>query len=187
MPGLNYEYMARLVTKAQTGDSDAFAELYAATYQKEYAYAYQCLKDTYLAQDALQETFILALKNINTLKDPLLFVSWLNQICFRVCFNMQRKQHRHPEEPLQLDAASAQSNVSSTHTPEEQFIRIEQDQFIIQQVMALPPTESQAIVLRYYNDMKIDDVAHLMNVSKSTAKRYINNGLQHLRQTITKG
>ena len=45
MPALDYSYMAELVVNAQGGDSDAFAELYAATYQKQYQFAYSYLKD----------------------------------------------------------------------------------------------------------------------------------------------
>ena len=91
MSVLDYQYIAKLVTRTMTGDSDAFAELYAATYQRLYHFAYHYLKDEYLAQDALQETYILVLKNIHSLKNPELFISWLNQICFRICFNMQKK------------------------------------------------------------------------------------------------
>lgn len=91
MSVLDYQYIAKLVTRAMTGDSDAFAELYAATYQRLYHFAYHYLKDEYLAQDALQETYILVLKNMHSLKNPELFISWLNQICFRICFNMQKK------------------------------------------------------------------------------------------------
>lgn len=36
MAELNYDYIAKLVRKTQAGDSDAFAELYAATYKKQY-------------------------------------------------------------------------------------------------------------------------------------------------------
>ena len=64
MEALDYKYIAKLVSRAQIGDTDAFAELYAATYQRQYLYAYHYLKDEYLAQDALQETYILALKNL---------------------------------------------------------------------------------------------------------------------------
>ena len=88
MAALDYKYIAKLVEKAQMGDSDAFAELYAATYQRQYHFAYRYLKDEYLAQDALQETYILALKNLSKLKDPTLVIAWLNQINFRVCFNL---------------------------------------------------------------------------------------------------
>ena len=80
MAELDYGYISTLVSRARTGDSDAFAELYAATYQKEYRFAFNYLKDEYLAQDALQETYILALKNLYTLRDSKLFISWLNHI-----------------------------------------------------------------------------------------------------------
>ena len=54
MAALDYSYLASLVSRVQDGDSNAFAELYAATYQKEYRFAYKYLKEEYLAQDALQ-------------------------------------------------------------------------------------------------------------------------------------
>lgn len=98
MPALDYNYMAELVVNAQSGDSDAFAELYAATYQKQYQFAYSYLKDMYLAQDALQETYIIALKELSKLKDPMLLVAWLNQINFRICFQLHKKQKRYDRE-----------------------------------------------------------------------------------------
>ena len=63
---LDYDYLAKLVERTQMGDSDAFAELYTATYQKQYRFAYQYTKDSYLAQDILQDVYILVLKNIHT-------------------------------------------------------------------------------------------------------------------------
>ena len=63
---LDYDYIAKLVRKTQAGDSDAFAELYTATYQSQYRFAYQYVKDSYLAQDILQEVYILVLKNLDT-------------------------------------------------------------------------------------------------------------------------
>ena len=62
---LDYDYLAKLVECTQMGDSDAFAELYTATYQKQYRFAYQYTKDSYLAQDILQDVYILVLKNIH--------------------------------------------------------------------------------------------------------------------------
>ena len=105
MEALDYKHIANLVSRAQSGDSNAFAELYAATYQRQYLYAYRYLKDEFLAQDALQETYILALKNLIKLKDPTLVISWLNQINFRVCYNLHKKQQRYNHE-MNIDAVS---------------------------------------------------------------------------------
>lgn len=70
---LDYDYLAKLVECTQMGDSDAFAELYTATYQKQYRFVYQYTKDSYLAQDILQDVYILVLKNIHTLEESKTF------------------------------------------------------------------------------------------------------------------
>lgn len=47
MEALDYKHIANLVSRAQSGDSNAFAELYTATYQRQYLYAYRYLKDDF--------------------------------------------------------------------------------------------------------------------------------------------
>ena len=123
---LDYDYLAKLVERTQMGDSDAFAELYTATYQKQYRFAYQYTKDSYLAQDILQDVYILVLKNIHTLKNPRLFVSWLHQITFRICFDTTQKMKRQEfssihlmkKFPIIVVSITAQSPIrKNTHLP----------------------------------------------------------------------
>lgn len=126
---LDYDYLAKLVERTQMGDSDAFAELYTATYQKQYRFAYQYTKDSYLAQDILQDVYILVLKNIHTLKNPRLFVSWLHQITFRICFDTTQKTKRQEQDihssihlmkkfPIIVVSITAQSPIrKNTHLP----------------------------------------------------------------------
>lgn len=70
---LDYDYLAKLVERTQMGDSDAFAELYTATYQKQYRFAYQYTKDSYLAQDILQDVYILVLKKYSYTEESTTF------------------------------------------------------------------------------------------------------------------
>ena len=100
MPDFNHSYIGGLVLLAQENDSDAFAELYALTYKHIYNYAGHYLRDPYLAQDAVQETYISALKNIKDIKDPSLFVAWINQICFHVCYDMSKTNDKGGEVAL---------------------------------------------------------------------------------------
>lgn len=53
MPNFNHLYIGGLVKKAQQDDSDAFAELYALTYQHIYQYSYRYLRNPDTAQDAV--------------------------------------------------------------------------------------------------------------------------------------
>lgn len=179
MADLDYQYLAKVVIRAQTGDSDAFAELYAATYQKQYRFASKYLRDEYLAQDAIQETYILALKNLSTLRDPMVFISWLNQISMRVCFKMHHAQQLHDANVAELNA-----DHSSDSTPESITIHVDEQDYILRQVMSLPFSESQAILFRYYDNMKIDEIAKLMGISRSSVKRYIKSGQEKLSKLI---
>lgn len=181
MAELDYGYIARLVQAARGGDSDAFAELYASTYKKQYLFACSFLKDEYLAQDALQETYITALKHLSNLNDPRLFVSWLSQINFRICYNLSAKQARINAE---TDRFNNQSGTAQAASVESQIVRVDEKEYILQQVMALPFSESQAIFLYYYKEMKIDQIAYMMEISRSSVKRYLASGKKRLAQLL---
>lgn len=185
MAELNYAYIGQLVEKAQAGNSNAFAELYAMTYQHTYNYAAHYLRDTQLAQDALQETYILALRNISGIKDPPLFVAWLNQICFRVCYDMSRKNKQEfgDNNPELLELVRDEY---MSHNPEEQC---ETDDEIIrlkEAVLSLPFTEQQVIVMRYYNDMKLEEIASALDCSRSSVKRYLISARERLGKMLRK-
>lgn len=184
MASLDYQYIAQIAARATLGDSDAFAELYTATYQHLYHYAYHYLKDEYLAQDAISETYILTLKNIHTLKNPELFISWLNQICFRVCFSMQKKQQRYSDEINNFQAETIASDFSADTDIESQVIHIDEKEYIMRQIMSLPFSEAQAIIMRYYQNMTIDDISILMDTSRSSVKRYLARGQRRLRALL---
>lgn len=188
MSALDYNYIAELVSLAQTGDSDAFAELYAATYQRQYHFACCYLKDEYLAQDALQETYILALKNLSKLKDPSLVIAWLNQINFRVCYNLRKKQQRYNKEMNDYDDMSAEDSKASlssaSRNPEDEVIRIDSNEYIMNQILKLPFTEAQVIILKYYRNMKYDEIARLMEMSRSSVKRYLISGRERLGKIL---
>lgn len=159
-----------------------------ATYQQQYAFSYRYLQDEFLAQDAIQETYILALKNITTLCDPLVFVSWLNQINMRVCFAMYQKERKHNAEldryeQSQLDHSK---NRGENESPEFLVMKKDEQEYVINQILALPFSESQAIFLRYYRNMKVGDIARMMDISQSSVKRYLTNGRKMLAQRLGK-
>lgn len=56
---------------------------------------------------------------------------------------------------------------------------------LMEQVKSLPGQEQQAILLRYYHEMKLDEIADIMRCSKSTVKRLLTRGYNKLRTTIT--
>lgn len=178
MAELDYKYLAELVLRAQEGDSDSFAELYVATYQQQYRFSYRYLQDQYLAQDALQETYILALKNITTLRDPHVFVSWLNQINMRVCFRIYRQERR---QELQMELYDQNRTAKGfVDSPEHQTMKNDEQERLLRQIYQLPFSESQVILLRYFRGMKLEEIAGILDISLSSVKRYLESGRKKL-------
>lgn len=185
MADFNHAYIGQLVQKAQRGDSNAFAELYAMTYQHTFNYAAHYLRDTSLAQDALQETYILALRNIVGIKEPTLFIAWLNQICFRVCYDMSRKNRQEYGEnnPELLDFVR---DDYLSHNPEERVESEDEITRLKEAVLSLPFNEQQVIVMRYYNDLKLEEIADALSISRSSVKRYLISARERLARTLRK-
>lgn len=168
--------------RAQEGDSDSFAELYLATYQQQFRFSYRYLRDEFLAQDALQETYILALKNLTTLRDPNVFVSWLNQINMRVCFAIYRREKRQELQMERFDLLTVLNHEKrgDLDSPEVRALKQDEQERLVKQIMQLPFSESQVIILRYFRGMKLEEVAELMQISLSSVKRYLESGRKKL-------
>ena len=66
--------------------------------------------------------------------------------------------------------------------PEECPVQIDGQEFIIRQIMNLPFTEAQVVILRYYNQLELWDIARLMDLRTGTVKRHLANGRRKLRQ-----
>lgn len=186
MAEINHSYIGRLVIQSQDGDSDAFAELYAITYQHTYNYAAHYLRNRDLAQDAVQETYILALKNIMSIKEPSLFVAWLNQICFRVCYDMSKAKGSGMDE-ANPELLEFLHDEYLPHNPEENVAKSDETERINIAVSSLPFNEQQVIVMRYYNDMKLEEIASALSISRSSVKRYLNSAKERLAKILGRG
>ena len=121
MAELDYEYLDRLLKKAKEDDSDALAELYAATYRKQYRYACQYIEDPFLAQDILQDVYICAFENIESLDDSRCLVSWLEEINGRICMRLPCRimfPRNHAGPGFQIWSRRLQENCSIMFLPD---------------------------------------------------------------------
>lgn len=184
MKELNIQYIAGLVLRARQNDSDAFAELYALTYSKVYNYARHYLRDDFLAQDAMQEVYILALKNLSKLNDPTLFIAWLNRISFNVCFDMSKKLKNSDVPTLEPEFLDNVEDEYLDSNPEELYRKKEEHRHLMEALEQLPFQEHQVIVMRYFNNMKLEDIADACDISRSSVKRYLAHGQETLRKKL---
>lgn len=155
-------YIAGLTRKASLGCSDAFAELYASTFQNQYQFSYACLQDTYLAQQALQDTYTRALKDLDSLQDPMLFLPWLSYLGYQACFRLKQEA-----------GLLAVSSVS-----------IAGQDYSFRQLQKLPFTEALLLSLHYFEQMPVSRMARLLHMRRGTVSRYLRQGIHRLRTIL---
>lgn len=180
----NISYIAGLVLRAKANDSDAFAELYAMTYNKVYNYARHYLRDDFLAQDVMQEIYILALKNLNKLNDPTVFIAWLNRISFNVCFDMSQKQQQGKSHFSDSEILDIVVDDTLSSNPEANYQKKDEKLRVNQALDQIPFNEKQVLIMRFYNNMKLEEIADAMEISRSSVKRYIASGQERLKKIL---
>src|SRR5512136_1864218 len=88
------EELISLIQRAQAGDAEAYGVMVTRFQNMAYGYAYACLGDFDLAQDAAQEAFIEAYQRLPLLREPFAFPAWLKQIVYKHCDRLMRgKEH----------------------------------------------------------------------------------------------
>lgn len=183
---LNHTYLAEYVRRAKNGDSDAFTELYSCTYNKVYNYCRHYLKDDYLAQDAVQEVYITALKNLIKLNDPTLFVAWLNRIAFTVCYDICKKRDVDYGD-LDVDSEIMEDikDTSGQYDPEGNALDSDEKVRLNAALKKLNPTLQHLVTLRYINNLKIDEIVSMTDLSRSTVKRHLQTAVEQLQQCMS--
>ena len=84
----------RLVERAREGDDVAFSELVDLDGDLCYAIAYRILRDPERAQDAVQQAFLLAWRELPRLRDPERFGPWLHRLLVNACYEELRRHRR---------------------------------------------------------------------------------------------
>jgi len=177
-----------LVSHYQNGDEGAFEMLLHRHKSRVYTAIYLIVKDRYVAEDLLQETFI---KAINTIKSGRYneegkFLPWISRIAHNLAIDHFRKNKRHPEIVLE----EGSSVFDSMEFAEASFetVQLEQDtrKRLRGFVKELPVEQKQVLIMRHYLQMSFQEIADRTGVSINTALGRMRYALINLRKKMIK-
>jgi RNA polymerase sigma factor (sigma-70 family) len=169
------------------GDENAFELLLNRHKNKVFTTILLIVKDTYTAEDLLQDTFI---KAIHTIKggrynEEGKFSSWICRIAHNLAIDFFRKEKRSPVITLEdgsniLNVLSfAEESAESVQIKEETHARLRE---LIQQ---LPPAQKEVLIMRHYADMSFQEIAEATGVSINTALGRMRYALINLRKKLS--
>ncbi|MFD1887780.1 sigma-70 family RNA polymerase sigma factor [Paenibacillus wenxiniae] len=144
------------VQQAQSGDHHAFVELMKHMEARLYRIALAIVKKKEDIVDAMQETIIKAYESLSTLRETAFFETWVIRILINECNAIWRKRQR----VIPFAEIRPASAVSSAYEAVD----------IRQLVDQLEEDKRQLIILHYFQDIPLKQVADMMNISEGTAK-----------------
>lgn len=163
--------MKRLTTAVPQEETE-FVEAVTEHSDQLYTIAYSYLGNRNDALEALQETSCRAWIKRKTLKDPRAFKSWLIRILIYVCIDEQRRRKR--AVPTASENMMEPVIHTSTCTMEMQWA-----------LSQVKEKYRHVLLLKYYNDMTLAEIAVLLQKPEGTVKTWQHKGLKQLR-TIMK-
>jgi RNA polymerase sigma-70 factor (ECF subfamily) len=163
-----------LVTRAQSGDRDAFASLVLAVGGRLQAVATRILRDTDRAEDATQQAFLAIWRDLPQLRDPARFEAWAYRLLIRACYAEARRSRRV------VDLA----HLSTDHAADDRFDRVDDRDQLERGFRRLPIDQRAVIVLYHYLDLSIEDVASALAIPPGTVRSRLHRATQSLRAAL---
>ena len=175
--------LAETVQRAQAGDADAQQELYIDSSKSVYFVALRLLKNPGNAEDIMQDVFLYVFENLPELTQPAAYYKWLNQITANKCMNfLRRNSPVSIDEPDILELLDIEDG--DDETPESLFDDAETRRLILEIIDALPDAQRQSIILRYYSQFSIEEIAATMDTSENTVKSRLAIARRKIREAI---
>lgn len=168
-----------MVKKIQAGDTEAFDTLVRKYYRSIYQFCYRRLNgDADIAADITQDVFLKLLENIQAVRMLGKFQNYLLTIAVNTCNNYFKK-----EKPIYVDLEILEM-VDETDSSLEKVIRKESRNAIRRAITELPDYQKEVIILRFYHDLKIKEIAAITNASIPTVKSRLQQGLKKLQRYL---
>lgn len=167
------------IQAAQHGDLDAYTEVVRRFQDMAFGYAYSVLGNFQLAEDAAQEAFIEAFRNLAALRDPEAFPGWLRKIIQSQC---RRFTRRKKVMTVSLDEAGELK--SPIEGPDVAVQREALRASILEAIASLPSAQKTTTTLFYINGYSHREVADFLDVPVSTVKKRLHDSRRLLRERM---
>ena len=163
------------VAKDPGGDPNSFFVDLVNEYQGTLLHmCYVYLRDPEMAKDAVQETFLKAYRNLNTFRGECNVKTWLIQIAINTCKSMQRSAWlRHHDR-----------RITPEDLPHTVMIVQAEDMDVMCDIMQLPPKLKEVIILYYWQDMNVSEIAQSLGIAQSTVSRRLKHARDILHDVL---
>lgn len=165
-------------------DEEAFNELYQRYYKLVYFIAHEMCHNDADAKDVLQETFIKVKRSAQGIRDKTRFKAWLNAVTVSQCKDLFKKNKYDNGDSDSGYLNNNQIEQRRYMLPEKQM-HFDNDKALLHAfINELPPSQREVLLLKYFADMSLQDIARVMDISEGTVKSRLHYAKDLLRGMI---
>lgn len=167
------DIVKKLAQKAKRGNADAYGQL--IEYYKEYLYktAMLSVKNEDVALDMVGACILNGFRKINTLKQPEYFKTWITRILFNTISDYYRGEHVNEDlDTMQIPKP-------------EDIVSNEEKLDLYQAIDLLSEKYKKVIILKYFDELKIQDIAYVMDIPEGSVKAYLHRAKEDLKHLLT--
>jgi len=178
-----------LITAAKQGDLDSFNRLVLAYQDLVFGHAFRMMGESHAADDATQEAFISAFRNIHQYRGGS-FRGWLLRIVTNACYDELRRRKRRSSIPLDPISDDEESDgempwmIDPGERPEDAIQRKELGNAIQHCLGALAPEFRAVVILVDIQGFDYQEASHAINKPVGTIKSRLARGRMSLRNCL---
>jgi RNA polymerase sigma factor (sigma-70 family) len=179
---------SELISAYIQGSESAFETLVNRYKSKIYTTIYLVVKDSYVAEDLMQDTFIKAIKTLKEgrYNEEGKFLPWILRIAHNLAIDYFRRAKRYPNVVFE-DGSSVFNSLSFADDSVESLqITKESHEHLRSMIKMLPKQQREVLVLRHYEDLSFQEIAETTGVSINTALGRMRYALINLRKLMSK-
>jgi RNA polymerase sigma-70 factor (ECF subfamily) len=166
-----------LVEAARRGDRDAFAILAVSRGDRLFGVAHRILREMDRAEDAVQQTLVIAWRELPRLRDPERFDAWVLRLLVRLCYAEARRDRRHfaVVRALPVDGPAGPDAFTHDIANRDQLER---------GFRRLRPEHRVVLVLRHYVGLEPAEIAEVLGIPEGTTRSRLHYAHRAMRAAL---
>ena len=173
-----------MVRRAQEGDAEAFGELYDHYVTLVHRYAYHRVGDRATAEDITSETFVRALRRIDSLSFQGRDVgAWLVTIARNIVFDHVKSSRYR----LEVTTADMRDADTATDGPEDAVVQRLTNEALVECIRKLGPEQQECLTLRFLQGLSVAETATIMDRNEGAVKALQHRAVRRLAQLLPEG
>ena len=179
---------AALLSAYIQGEDKAFETLVKRSKSKVYTSIYLIVKDRYIAEDLMQETYIKAIDVIKSgrYNEEGKFLPWVVRIGHNLAIDFFRKDKRYPTIVLEDGSKLFNSFEFAEESSEDIQLKADKITNVRELIKKLPDEQREVLVMRHYEELSFQEIADQTGVSINTALGRMRYALINLRKMLEK-